>query len=247
MILRPWCFPAASVLFAATLLLTAPTVRADVLTTSAVGVSDHGILVSWTYEVYAPNPVDWPIWVGYDVYRSAAAQPRPCEKDVRVNPDIIPRIPFVTQDASFLDLTATPGMMYTYVVRLVDASRRRLPLPPADCVPFPCNPPAFASCPDLSAPIVVGTVTDWSWVGAVQIQGCEEGCWGNFYLENPAADALRPYAGTSQVVSVWGHGLGYTWVSDFDQRLQLDHFELSACGPTPTRRATWGALKTIYR
>jgi hypothetical protein len=220
---------------------TAPLAGASIagsLSTMASAASPTTIRVAWSWWEDPANPTGHPEWVGYDVWRRASAA---CGEWVRVNPDIVARTPGVTQDASYLDATAAPATTYEYRVRLVDASRTPLMFPPPDCL-WPCNPPAFAMCPDYSAPLVVGTVSEWGW--AVLVTGCSSGCWGAFYVENPAADALRPLAGTGLAVAIYG---GTQCGTVEGCALTLDHFESAGCGPTPARRASWGALKSHYR
>lgn len=211
---------------------------AGALSTGAQAASPSQILVSWSWWEDPSYPTGHPEWVGYDVYRQATAT---CGAWVRLNPDVIARVPGQDQSCSWLDTTPASATAYAYQVRLVDANRDAVILLAPACL-SPCSPPAYATCPDASAPLVTGTVTDWGW--AVQVIGCAGGCWGAFYVQNPDADALRPYAGGGQAVSLWGTA---TCGTTEGCALRLDHFALATCGSTPVRRDTWGTLKSRYR
>jgi hypothetical protein len=235
---RPVRLAALAVFAAVALAVLSAAAHAGALSTSAAAASPTQILVQWSWWEDPAYPTGHPEWVGYDLYRRATGT---CGDWVRLNPDVIARVPGQVQDLSFLDSTPATATAYQYQVRLVDVSRVQLFLLAPACY-SPCSPPAFAMCPDLSAPLIEGTVTDWGW--AVLVQGCQGSCWGGFYISNPAADALRPYAGTGQAVRVWGpSGCG----SIEGCGMGLDHFELTACISTPARRTTWGALKSHYR
>ncbi len=229
----------ATVLAAAIAALAPAFARAGALDVGASAASSTSIRLSWSWWEDPSYPTGHPEWVGYDLYRRASAG---CGEWVRLNPDLIARVPGQTQSCSWLDTTPTPATAWTYQVRLVDANRDAVLLPPPACTSSPCSPPGYAACPDASAPLVVGAVTDWGW--AVQVTGCADGCWGAFYVANPAADALRPYAGSGQAVALYGTAQCGTVEGC---ALQLDHFELAACGSTPVRRSTWGTLKSRYR
>jgi hypothetical protein len=212
--------------------------RAGSLYTGAAAASPSSILVSWTWVEYPEYPTGQPQWVGFDVWRRAAAT---CGAWERVNPAMIARTPGVTQSESFLDTTPVPATTYEYRVRLVDANRDFVYFAAPDCM-WPCNPPAYAMCPDLASPVIEGTVSEWGW--AVLVSGCTNGCWGTAYVENPLADELRPYVGTGQSLRVFGHAACGTMEGC---AMQVDHFELGDCGSTPARRSSWGALKSHYR
>ena len=211
---------------------------AGVLWVSAGSASVTQVLVSWTFSDDPQQLAGHPEWVGYDIYRRAAAT---CGDWVRVNPDPFPRLAGQTHGGSFLDSPPVLSSSYQYDVRPVDATRAPVAMGFPDCEP-PCPPPAYAACPDLSAPLVVGTVTDLGW--AVMLTPCATGCWGLFYVENPAAGRLRPYADSGQALRVYGlpfcgtvEGCG----------LALDRFEPGACGVTSLRGVSWGRLKSHYR
>ena len=214
--------------------------RAGGLSTDAAAVSPTQIRVHWLWWENPDYPTGHPEWVGYDLYRHATGAS--CGgADERLNAGIIARVPGQDQDVSFLDTTPVPGTAYTYRVSLVDVNRQPLYFPSPACE-SPCSPPAWAMCPAYSAPMTEGTVEDWGW--AVLIRGCAGGCFGSFYISNPAADALRPYAGTGQAVRVYGlAGCG----SVEGCAMSLDHWELGGCAATPARGSSWGALKSHYR
>ena len=224
----------------ATALAHVSAAQAGGVTTDATPISATQIQVHWHWWENPGYPTGHPEWVGYDLYRTASG-PGGCAPQERLNPEILARVPGGDQDVSFLDTTPVPGTPYLYSVHLVDANRQPVYFTYPACE-SPCSPPAWAMCPDLFAPLTEGTVTDWGW--AVLISGCAGGCYGSFYISNPAANALRPYAGTGQPVRVWGDG-GCGAVEGCG--MSLDHWELGGCVVTPTRRTSWGALKSHYR
>ncbi len=220
------------------LLLLPNVVHAGWLSTSAAAVSPSSILVSWGWWEDPAYPTGHPEWVGYDVYRRPLAA---CGPWVRVTTESVPRTFGQSQQASYLDVTPASVTTYEYRVHLVDASRNDVIFGPPECM-WPCNPPAYAMCPALSAPILVGHVIDWGW--GVHIESCGSECPAAGFVDNPFADALRPYAGTGQAVAIYGTtACGMTEGC----AIQLDHFALADCGVTPAQRRTWGALKSIYR
>jgi hypothetical protein len=220
-------------------LFVAGAARGGVLSVSAGSASPTQVLVQWTFTETPGYPAGRPEWVGYDVWRRSVAD---CGDWVLLNPDVIPRVVGLTHSGSFLDTPPVTSATWRYDVRTVDASRVRVPMGLPDCEP-PCPPPAYAACPDLSAPMVVGSVTgDMGW--AVMLSPCPSGCWGTFYVPEPAATALRVYFNTGQTLVVFGtpycgtvEGCG----------LALDRFQPGACGATPVRRTSWGRLKSVYR
>jgi hypothetical protein len=231
-------FAACALLAAVALAVPATPAGAGALSTYASAASPTQILVRWSWWEDANQPTGHPEWVGYDLVRRAVAT---CGAWTRLNPDVIARVPGQSQELSFLDTSPTSATAYEYRVRLVDSNRDELFLLSPACG-SPCSPPSFAMCPDLSAPLIEGTVEDWGW--AVFVIGCASGCWGGFYISNPEANLLRPYAGTGQVVRIYGQS-GCGTVEGCG--MSLDHFELGGCDATPARRATWGTLKSRYR
>lgn len=229
----------ARVVLAASLLacvLAAPA-HAGWLSVSATAASPTQIAVAWGYAEDPAFPVHAE-WAGFDLYRRSAAD---CGPWVRLTADPIPRLAGQSQQGTLLDTPPAGATQYQYDLWMVDAQRVRMyPAFPA-CEP-PCPPPAFASCPGLSAPAILGTVDDWGW--AVLLTSCAGSCPGQCYVENPVAEQLRPYAGTGQVVRAYG---ALTCGTVEGCALHLDHFELARCLVTPVRRATWGRLKSLYR
>ena len=221
------------------LLLASPaSTLAGSFESSAETASPTQIAVRWTFTEDPAAIVAHPEWVGYDVCRRPVAD---CGAWVRLNDAPFPRVVGQTHGGSLLDTPPATSTMYTYRVFPVDAQHAPVALLYPDCDP-PCSPPVFASCPDLSAPTIVGTVSDWGW--AVFLTPCANGCWSSCYVNGPLAGPLRPYIGTGQVVCVFGRmACGTTEGCS----LTPDHFELGECGATPVQRGSWGRLKSHYR
>jgi hypothetical protein len=146
--------------------------------------------------------------------------------------------PFPRQASNDYFEVPPPGKMYEYRVVFVDASRQQVTIP--DC--FDCQRFGYATFPAFSAPMVEGTLQDLGW--AFYITNCPNTCFGPFYISGPVMDSLRPYVGTGQALRFWGTaGCGTLEGCS----LQVESFELAACGPTPARRSSWGQVKTLYR
>lgn len=216
----------------------AASARAGQASITATAASPTTIRLDFGWWEDASDPTGHPEWVAFDLHRRASAT---CGAWTRINPDPFPRTPGVSQSLTFVDATPVPATMYEYAVHLVDASRNDVLFGPPECG-SPCAPPAFGCCPEFSAPLVVGTVIDWGW--AVFIQPCANGCWPAGYVNGPLDASLRPYIGTGQVVAIYGSTTCGTMEGC---SIVPEHFTFTDCGPTPSRRATWGKLKTIYR
>jgi hypothetical protein len=229
---------AAAVGTAAAFLPAYGTAWAGSMTVDAAGISATQISVQWTFYEDPLNPVAHPEWIGYDVYRRTPAD---CGAWVRITSDPVPRVVGQTHTATVVDTPPESGPLCEYRVWMVDAARQQVLLGPTDCSP-PCSPPAYASCPALASPLVVGTVSDLGW--AVLLSPCSGTCLGSFYVENPAAESLRTHAGTGEVVRAFG--IPYCGTVE-GCGMFLDHYDLSTCGSTPARRTTWGRLKLRYR
>lgn len=231
--MRRTCFLA----IAALLLIASGTARAQLPTTFAYAVcSADSFYVIWT--TYDPDPYGYPNWMGFDIMRRAVPG---CGEYEMLNADVIPRA-FVTTTQYFGGVTPYPGKEYEYIVRPVDADHQLVAIP-GFCLGLSCN--AYATCAPTTTPAVIGTVVDWGW--AVAINPCPGSCYPGVYLENSAGgDALRPYAGTSTTVRLFGVvGCGSVEGCSISQ---LDHWDLGPCdGITPTSSHTWGQVKIRYR
>ena len=124
---------------------------------------------------------------------------------------------------------------------MVDAFRN--PVYPGAPYCWPCSAWDNAGCPASTIPVTQGTIEDWGW--AVAITPCQYSCYGYAYVEGPAADQLRPYAGTSTTLKLYGDMYCGTVEGC---SLQLDRYEVAACNITvPVRPRSWGGLKSHYR
>ena len=188
-----------------------------------------------TYVIWAtfdPTP-GVPEWVGFDVVRRALPG---CDEYVRVNEEIIPRLPEAAYNSYFRELSN--GMTAEYRVVPVDVNRQPVPLPGA-C--SPCN--AFANCPPFSSPITVGTLVELA-PGWVYVIPCPGTCYPSPYFEGGVPAELEPYVGSGTALRLFGTiGCGGVEGCSFGV---VDHWEISSC-VTPTATQSWGRLKTIYR
>ena len=203
-------------------------------TTCAItsGDPDSSYVIWTTYDVNS-DPYAYPDWAGYDVMRRTLPG---CDPEVRVNEEIIPRQVGMTHTRYFGD-AAPSGTLYEYRVVPVNTDHQLVFIGGGFC--SPCN--AFVTCPPLSTPVTVGTLTDFGW--ALFINPCA--CYPGAYFEGPYANELRPYAGTNTAFRFFG-SLGCGTVEGCS--LGIDHWELApGCGIVPTAKRSWGSLKTIYR
>jgi len=190
--------------------------------------------VIWT--TYDPNadPYAYPNWVGYDVLRRALPG---CGSYETVNADLIPRH-FGTMTHYFGGVSPSPATEYEYIVRPVDADHQLVSIPGfcASCV-------AYGSCQPLTTPFTTGTIYDVS--GMLFVNPCPGTCEPAAYLTGPHAEELRPYAGSSTTVRLFGVANCGTVEGC---ALDLEHWEIGPCsGVVPTARPSWGRIKTIYR
>lgn len=200
------------------------------------------ISIDWSWTEYDPAQfpvVGRPDWVGYDLLRR---EPGACSPWVRLNDEIMPRVPGASHSGTFVDAPPATGVTYEYRLVMVNAAHEPIVLVwPEGCEP-PCSPHAWESVPKLAAPVTIGTVTDWGW--AVLVEACPGSCWSSFYVPEPGASLLRPYAGTGQAFRIHGdEGCG----SVEGCGIALDRFEPADCGITPAARSGWGRLKIRYR
>src|SRR5262245_14456395 len=226
------------ILFAAVaslVLLTAGTARAQHPLVSAYSTCyADSFYVIFTNVDPTGDPYAYPDWVGYDILRRAVPG---CDTYETLNGDIIPRV-FGTTTHYFGGIPPSPGTLYEYIVRPVDADHQLVPIP-GYCQP--CV--SYATCEPLTTPFTIGTMFDAGW--AVFVNPCPGACYPYVYVENPQADALRPYAGTNTTLRLFGTAYCGTVEGC---ALQLEHFDIGPCpGVVPAARQTWGKLKTIYR
>ncbi len=211
--------------------------RAGALDASASSPDGVHITFAWSYYEDPSNPTGHPEWIGYDVLRRSQAD---CGPFVRVNATPYPRNPGVNESFSFTETPAANATTYHYQVILVDAGRNQLFLGPQAC---DCSSHwGWASCPEFSAPIAHGTLTDLGW--AVLIQPCPDECSSSFYISGAKYPALKPYAVSGEMLNFYGQA---ACGSIEGCALDLDHYEVAACAPTASRHTTWGAVKAIYR
>lgn len=202
-------------------------------TCSIVSPPADSLYVIWTTSEPFP-PSNHPEWVGYDVLRRALPG---CDGYVRANDQIIPRVVGMTHTIYFGEATPAVGTLHEYRVIAVDAARQQLFFP-GFCAP--CD--VYQECPQLSAPVTIGTLVDETlWLRVIP---CPGSCYPAPYVEGALADALRPYAGTSTTISFFGTvscgGVEGCVLN------AVDRWELSSC-VTSSTTSSWGRLKTIYR
>ena len=185
------------------------------------------------WSVYDPNQ-DHPEWVGFDVMRRVLPA---CGPYVRVNDQIIPRLPEVGYTTAFGE--PDNGKTNEYRVVPVDANRQEVPLGGAFCAP--CN--AFTNCPHFSAPITVGTLVELA-PGWVFVIPCPGTCYPGPYFEGGVPAELAPYVGTSTALAVFG-SMGCGGVEGCAINA-VDHWQVVSC-VTPVASKTWGQVKAIYR
>lgn len=213
------------------------------LTATANAISATEIEIVWQWYEYPPgDPAGHPEWVGYDLYRRNPAE---CSPWVRLNAEILPRVPGATHGGTILDAPPATLVTWQYELRPVDADRNEVYLIGGYCEP-PCAANVWESIPKLAGPVTVGTIgMDLGW--ALYITPCPDGCWYSFYIDgqSEAADALRPYLGTGQAFEFYGDEL---YFGGFEgSSLGLDRYEPTLCDATPAARPSWGRLKTLYR
>jgi len=210
------------------------------LTATANAISATEIQIQWQwYEFDPPDPTGHPEWVGYDLYRRNPAE---CSPWVRLNAEIIPRVPGATHGGTIVDVPPAPLVTWQYELRPVDAARNVVYLIGGYCEP-PCAANMWESIPKLAGPVTVGTIgLDVGW--AVYIIPCPDACWYGFVVPEPEASLLRPYLGTGEAFRFYGDEFFGTFEGSY---LYLDRFEPAPCGPVPAARPSWGRVKTLYR
>jgi hypothetical protein len=218
----------------------APLAHAGYLDQTAGCPEGVHIVVQWSWYETPGSPVDYPQWVGYDVLRRIAGT---CDSYVRLNDQSFPRIVGQSHSGSYTEVAPAMHTTFEYRVVPVDASHQPVIMSSVDCEP-PCIHYASASCPDLSGPTAIGTVSqNLGWT--VTITPCGGTCWYSFYVTGQSAiDALVPYAGTGQVFAFYG-GFGCGGIEGCG--LAVTRFDPADCGPTPAQSSSWGRLKTLYR
>ncbi len=205
---------------------------------SYAACSDSTVVVfQWTFHDDPAAPAQ-AAWVGFDVVRRTVGD---CSPYVRVNDQPFLRTPGATEVFEFVEPTPVGRALLEYHVVPVDAARQPITPGPVEC--DGCAVPAYVTCPAATAPLTQGTVTDLGW--AVMVMPCAGSCYTSFYVSHPDDALLRPYAGTSTVVRLFGTPACGTLEGC---TLALDHFDLAPCDVVvPTLPSTWGRLKTRYR
>jgi hypothetical protein len=212
--------------------------HAGTLSAGAVCNGDGTISFGWSFHEDPQFPAGHPEWVGYDVLRRSLSA---CDPFVRVNAQPFVRIPGVSQSFTYTETPPATGTTYQYRVILVDADRREVILNPAECDCAARD--GWASCPEFSAPITQGTLTDWGW--ALFVSPCPGSCYQSCYYEGPLREELRPFAATGTVVRFFGR-MGCWTVEGCS--LDIDHYDLVPCGTiTAAAQVSWGRVKVLYR
>jgi hypothetical protein len=211
--------------------LEPPPARADAVLSSSATCSGSSIVVSWGY--FESPPLDFPAWVGYDVYRQGID---PCTAPVRLNPEMLPR-PAGDHSGQWVDSSPSSATAYLYLVVPVDLNRQ--PVSPPGC---DCAPQAAVTCPNNSAAVARGRLEDDGV--SMFILPCPGTCTpANFIYDH--LDTLRAYAQAGIPLRLYGS----VSCAGFEGcTLVLDHFEVADCnGPVPTLPTSWGGLKARYR
>jgi hypothetical protein len=238
---RPLQIVGLALALALALTLSAGTARASGdLYATANAISATQIEIQWEWYEFNPEaPALYPEWIGYDLYRRNPAE---CSDWVRLNDVIFPRVLGATHGGTIVDTPPAALVTWEYELRPVDIARNTVVIIGGYCEP-PCVPHAWESIPKLVGPVTIGTVEmDLGW--AVYIFGCPGSCWYGFYVEGEAADQLRPYLGTGDAFRFYGDE---SFGGFEGSALFLDRFEPADCGVVPTKRTSWGKIKTIYR
>lgn len=206
-----------------------------VIMTSATESANGAITFTW-YEGDMPYPgYDF---AGYDIWRRALDD---CSGWERVNAELYPRgsgtpIPDGHNGYQYQLVDQPPaGHSYEYRLRFVDANREQVSPGPCECTTG-----AYVSTPGFATPITQGKLVDWGW--AYSIQPCLGSCMPPAYIEPDPA--LTQYLGTNTTIRFYGTmGCG----SIEGCSMAVDHWEIAGCEVVPTRRTSWGEVKTIYR
>lgn len=236
--LRPATLAAIALLLAFALAPAAA--RAGDLNSFATCTGPGQVSLTWEFWEYPGGAAGRPEWVGYDMMRRSVAD---CGEWVRLNPEIVPRVVGQTHGGVFVDASAGTAVTWEYRVVPVDAAHQPVIMLSPDCEP-PCVPLSWASCPEASAPIVVGRVIEFGSPGGfLFIEPCAGSCWGNFYVTGALLESVRPYAGTGTVLRLFGVGV---CGSVEGCSVEVQSFELSNCAITPAPSSSWGRLKLRY-
>jgi hypothetical protein len=217
------------------LVLTAGTAHAQYPFTSASAfcAAPDSFYVGWTTYDPTADPYAYPDWVGYDILRRAVPT---CGGYETLNAEVVPRV-FGTHTHYFGGVAPSPGTQYEYIVRPVDLDRQPVSIP-GFCQP--CV--GYETCTPLTTPFTAGTLIDAGWAVFV-MNPCP--CYPAAYVENPQADAIRPYAGTGATLRLFGQA-GCGTVEGC--ALNLEHFEVvPSCEITAASARTWGQVKIRYR
>lgn len=185
------------------------------------------------WNVFDPAPGQ-PEWVGFDVMRRTLPG---CDEFVRVNEEIIPRLP----EPGYLRTFGEPsnGLTAEYRVVPVDVNRQPVAMSPSFC--SPCN--EFVNCPSFTSPITVGTLQELA-PGFVYVIACPGTCYPSPFFAGGVPGDLAPYVGSGTALRLFGTiSCGGVEGCSFNV---VDHWEIGSC-VTPTATQSWGRLKTIYR
>lgn len=202
----------------------------------------NAVTVGWNWTEYPQLPTGpHPEWVGYDVLRRSV---KTCDAFVRVNAQPFVRTPGISQSFTYTETPPATGVLYEYRIILVDAGRNEVVIGASDC---DCaGRDARVSCPEYSAPVTQGTLSDWGWT--LVVSSCPGSCYPScIYGEmgNALYDELRPFAGTGTVLRFYGAVFCCTLEGPV---LSIDHYDVAPCETVvPVRTATWGRVKALYR
>lgn len=202
----------------------------------ANAISDTQIEIRWNWDEHDPEyPVLQVQWVGYDLYRR---DPAACSPWVRLNAEIIPRVPGVDHGGVWVDAPPTPTTTWEYELRPVTAVRQQTMQLGSDC--WMCPAKAWESAPKYAGPVTVGTLS--SFYG-IAVYVAPHACWyQGMYFDGEDAERLRPYVDSGQAFRFYGDE---GWWDPIDGiGISLERFEPVT---TPTVRSSWGQVKTIYR
>lgn len=233
-------------LFGLALLLlgTVPAYAASGLTEFEAHCSDSGIVIHFTYVEDPLAPTGHPEWTQFALRRGSSFEPLPTCLGGYGQGTLayIPRtgttqsytyvhVPESWNATDYFDFSVAPlTAQYQEIYGLFGGYDR-------------------SGCPLETAPAVMGTLEDLGW--ALRTVPCPAyGCGGLALIKEPWASQLRPYAGTGQAFLFYGEvNCGTSWEGGVACNISIHHVEPIDCPapPVPTRRGSWGQLKTMYR
>ena len=216
----------------ALLLLVAPPAPGQDFVTSST-CDAQGITISFTYDDQGEQPEA----VGYDIRRLRADD---CTSVV-ITKIPLPRVLGETHGHDVLDDSAETGVRYRYEVVWVDSNRD--PVTPSFLACNVCMREVLPACPEGSAPVTFGTISEFLPDVFLEVTPCARLCYAPLMIEAPWPEALDPYIGTDETIEFFGT-VGCGTVEGC--LASVDSFELTPCALTPMLPTSWGRVKARY-